>query len=473
VLRLEEFKEKTIVVIKFIIVMSLFLYEKIFNYFFTPSIKTRVLVWFALISALILFVFSTAFYYFFNDSVNLKLQNQLHNKAVFIKESINSKKSLDDILNDGRNIGYYIAIFKNEKVIAKNKNFNYKKLKKKLNPKETFYTFHKHESINVIYILPINKPYKAEIFIYKKGIDDKVENVVDTLLVLEPMLLLALVFLASRLIDKILIPVKNITKTANEITVSDFSKRIKQPKDDDEIRALVNSFNDMIKRLKDGVENIERFNNDVSHELKTPLTVIKGEVEITLDRLREPNEYIKSMKVIDEEAGQIKNIVDGLLLLSKYSKTNIQNSYEICSVESTFLKVLKKYNKALKEKNISLHVDKLENITIKANQVLLETIFSNLIDNAIKYTPKNKNIYISLYKDDKIHFIIKDEGIGIPKDKLAFITDRFYRVDESRNKKIKGFGLGLSIVKNSVELHGGVLHVESKEGVETTLHVEI
>jgi len=306
-----------------------------------------------------------------------------------------------------------------------------------------------------------------------QNIHNIAENVEDTLWILAPVLLLVMIYLASKTIDKILIPIKKITKTANSITVSDLSKSMDRPKESDEIRALVDSFNQMIKRLKDGVDKIERFNNDVSHELKTPLTVIKGEVEITLGRLREPDEYIKSMIIIDEEAEQIKKIVDNLLLLTKYTKNNIQNSYEDCSVDATLLNVLEKYNKACKDKNISLHVDRLEGITIKANQVLLETIFSNLIDNAIKYSHRNKNIYISLYKESKIHFCIKDEGIGIPEDKLPFITDRFYRVDESRNKKIKGFGLGLSIIKNSVELHSGVLRVDSKVGVGSSFYVDM
>jgi len=432
------------------------------------SIKTKILLWFSLVIAITLFLFSFAFYSLLEQSLLLKIENKLYNRAVFIKENVNN--NFNKILKDSSLSSFDIAIISDNKIVFKKGNMDYNWLKTHISKNEPFFTIESEEFIDAFYVLNTSNGY---IVIGKRNINNKAESVEDTLLVLVPILLLVLVFLASRLIDKILIPVKNITKTANEITVSDFSKSIKQPKDNDEIRALVDSFNEMIKRLKDGVEKIERFNNDVSHELKTPLTVIKGEVEITLDRLREPSEYIKSMQVIDEEAEQIKKIVDGLLLLSKYTETNIQNSYNICSVESILLKVLEKYNKALKEKKISLHVDKLENITTKANQVLLETIFSNLIDNAIKYTPENKNIYISLYKDEKSHFVIKDEGIGIPKDKLAFITDRFYRVDESRNKKIKGFGLGLSIVKNSVELHGGVLHVDSTQGVGTTLHVEI
>ncbi len=436
------------------------------------SIKTRILLWFGIVSSLTLFLFSFAFYYTLEQSINLKIENELYNRAISIKDSINNSYiDIDKVLKNKKFSSLDIAIIKNEKIIYKKGDINLNDLKNHLQKKEAFFILEEEEVLHGLYILKISHPFNGYIAIFKRNIDNKAESVEDTILVLEPILLLVLIFLASKLIDKILIPVKNITKTANEITVSDFSKSIKRPKDDDEIRALVDSFNEMIKRLKDGVEKIERFNNDVSHELKTPLTVIKGEIEITLDRLREPKDYIKSMRIIDEEAEQIKKIVDGLLLLSKYSKTNIKNSYEICSIETIFLKVVEKYSKILKDKNLSLHIDKLENITIKANPILLETIFSNLLDNAIKYTPKNRNIYISLYKDNKIHFIIKDEGIGIPKEKLPFITDRFYRVDESRNKKIKGFGLGLSIVKNSVELHGGFLHIESKIGVGTIVCV--
>lgn len=424
-------------------------------------------MWFSVVSAITLFIFSFSFYSLLEQSLLLKIENRLYNRAVFIKDNLNN---INKISKDSSLSSFDITIISDDKIVFKKGNMDYDWLKKHIVKNEPFFTIESEEFIDTFYILNISNGY---VVVADRNMDNKAESVEDTLLILLPLLLFILIFLASRLIDKILVPVKKITKIANEITVSDFSKSIKQPKDDDEIRALVDSFNDMIKRLKDGVQKIERFNNDVSHELKTPLTVIKGEVEITLDRLREPSEYIKSMQVIDEEAEQIKNIVDGLLLLTKYSKTNIKNSFEVCNIESILLNVVEKYNKRLKSKNISLHLEKLENISTKANAILIETIFSNLIDNAIKYTTQNKNIYISLYKDDKIHFIIRDEGIGISKDKLAFVTDRFYRVDESRNKKIKGFGLGLSIVKNSVELHGGDLLINSTKGIGSTLHVEI
>jgi signal transduction histidine kinase len=229
----------------------------------------------------------------------------------------------------------------------------------------------------------------------------------------------------------------------------------------------------MMGRLEEGVAKIKRFNSDVSHELKTPLTVINGQIELSFKKERDKEYYKNSLENIKLESKKIENLVDELLLLSKYSKDNLKDNFVNCDFNAILLEVLEKYLPIAEEKNIILEIEKFEKTTKKANFALISVIFSNLIDNAIKYTPKYKNIYISLYQDDKIHFIIKDEGIGIPKDKLSLVTDRFYRVDESRNKKIKGFGLGLSIVKNSVELHGGTLFIDSTKGAGTTLHVEI
>ncbi|SFV75818.1 sensor histidine kinase [hydrothermal vent metagenome] len=207
---------------------------------------------------------------------------------------------------------------------------------------------------------------------------------------------------------------------------------------------------------------MEKFNSDVSHELKTPLTVIQGEIELILRQLHQPKEYEKALKTIQKQSKQIELIVKQLLLLTKYSKENIQKTFEECSLDSLLLNSVEKFESKLKEKNLHLQIDKIEPITIQANPILISAIFDNLIDNAIKYTPKEKNITISLYQNETINFIITDKGIGIEEKHLAKITQRFYRVDEARSKKIEGVGLGLSIVQNSVYLHGGKLNINSQ-----------
>ena len=416
-------------------------------------------------------LFGFAFYYMLDQSITLKIQNQLYKQAIQIEDKITSGEPMDQALQKELTQDYEAAVFKAGKMIGQSKHFHLKDVESYEKYNNIFVMLRSEQYLKGIYVLTLSKPFNGKLIVTTHDINNTIEDITDTLLTLIPLLLLILLFLGSKLIDKILIPVKHITQTANEISVNNFSGTIPVPDKEDEIRGLVEAFNSMIIRLKEGVENLNRFNSDVSHELKTPLTVIKGEIEITLRKLREPNEYVESIHTIAYEAEQIEHIVENLLLLTKYSKENIVQTFERCHIDAMLLNTLEKYDVTLKEKQLELNIEKLESIVTEANPIFLSIIFSNLIDNAIKYTPKHKAITISLYQDDKIHFIIKDEGIGIPKEKLLKITDRFYRVDESRNKKIKGFGLGLSIVKQSVELHNGKMNITSAVNRGTKVHI--
>ncbi len=422
------------------------------------SLKTRVLVWFGSVAFVVLSLFALSFNYFINRSIdnNIKLKLQLiaHNYKKYMQM---------------QNIG--IAIIRSGKVQNKNSTFDLKDYQQYLYKKENFFIItHKNDDdyIDALYIF---KQGKNRIFVYKKNIDNKIENFQDTILNIIPILLIIFIFLAAKMIDKILLPINKLRDATKDITITKFTEELEVPKKDDEIRDLVISFNEMIKRIKEGVELLDRFNSDVSHELKSPLTVIQGEIEITLRKLREPKEYEKSLKIIQKQSQQIELIVKQLLLLTKYSKENIKKSFEKCSLDSLLIEVIDKFQNQLQEKSIKLHLNKIEPIIINANSILIKSIFINIIDNAIKYTPKNKNIFVSLYQDTKIHFIVKDEGIGIDKKHLPKIMERFYRVDKSRNKKIHGFGLGLSIVKNSVLIHNGEIKIDSIPNKGTIVHI--
>lgn len=432
------------------------------------SLKTRVLVWFGVIVVFLLMLFSFSFYYFLDKSINDNIEAKLHHKALEIEKIVVfNKKNL--ALKDEKFSLLPYAIVYNNSIIVKSDNFDLANLNSYIN-KKTFFIINNDddETINALYVLS-SENYK--ICVYQKNIDNKIEELKDALFILDPMLLLLILIASSRLVDKVLIPIKRVTITAKEISVNNFSNMISLPDEYDEIKELVNSFNTMIGRLKDGVESLDKFNSDVSHELKTPLTVIRGEIEVTLRKLREPEVYKKSLQTISYESEQMQKIVENLLLLTKYSKQNIEESFEVCSLDAIILEVINKLILQLKEKNIYVELERLETISINGNALLLNLIFSNLLDNAIKYSENNSTIYISLYKEDKIYFKIRDEGIGIPEDKLMKITDKFYRVDDSRNKIIKGFGLGLSIVKNSVELHGAKMEIQSllHEGTNITI----
>jgi len=439
------------------------------------SIKTKVLFYFGGITILILISFNFALYHFLEQNTKLSIQNNLYHKAVYINNQILLNNVEKKFLNSKALEKFDMAIVKEGKIIHQKGTTHFHSLVKFIDDKKSFFIFNEDDSLDGLYILRIQDPFKGAILFYEKDVSSKIakklKEIKDILMVLEPILFLLLLFMVSKVTDKILQSITKITRTANRIYVTDFSSEIPPPKYDDEIKDLVDSFNLMIKRLKDGVQLLEQFNSDVSHELKTPLTVIKGEIELTLNKQRDEQYYIKTLETIDGEAEQIQSIVDNLLLLTKYTKENIKQTFDDVSVDSLLLVVIEKFNTQLKEKNIKVNIKIFESIEILANKILITSIFSNLIDNAIKYSLENTSINISLYKKEKMHFIIEDEGIGIPKEDLEKVQNRFFRVDESRNKKIKGFGLGLSIVANSISLHNGMIKISSEKDSGTTIEV--
>ncbi len=203
-------------------------------------------------------------------------------------------------------------------------------------------------------------------------------------------------------------------------------------------------------------KKLKNFNSNVSHELKTPLAIIKTQIDVAL--MNKDKECDKLLKEIREEIDYINEITEKLLFLTKnYNNKNFQK----IDLEELLFELYEKYENRIK---FNLHFGE-EEYTILADRTLLKIALSNIIENSIKYGADT--IEMSLQKlKNSIILKIKDNGIGIPKEKLPFIFDEFYRVDESHCKKVKGFGLGLSIVKNILTLHKAKVNVKSQGGVE-------
>jgi len=214
--------------------------------------------------------------------------------------------------------------------------------------------------------------------------------------------------------------------------------------------------------IEESFKRLKIFNSNVSHELKTPLTIMKGEIEVALMN-NECDE--KTLKSLLNEINYINEITDKLLFLTKKDALNKQN-FEDVDLEEIVLELFEKYSRKI---SIDLDIQD-DDYTIKGDKTLLKIALSNIIENSIKYGASK--LVVILYKDkNKTVLKIKDNGIGIPKEKLPYIFDEFYRVDESRNKKVKGFGLGLSIVKSIITLHNGIIKLKSdgKNGVSAII----
>jgi signal transduction histidine kinase len=435
------------------------------------SLKVKTLIWFTGILFTLFFIFSFLIYYSIEESINLKIQNNLYYSARDILDELEENK-LDKItFKYEKAHSIEAAIIKDNKIIKKTLHFNIDNFNNYINKKQIFFTKEsgKH-TINIIYILNFDKPFSGAILLQKRGLPNKAENIRNILLILNPIFLFILIIVGNRLIDKILIPIQNLTSLARKININNLTEELKVNQKEIEIQELKNTFNDMIFRLRDGIEKIDRFNNDVSHELRTPLTVINTQIELANKKDREVKYYKNSLNKISNETQKIEKIVEDMLILTKYTKENIKDTFSLCDINSILIDNIEKFTIIANQKNISINIIKFEKSISNINYSLIHILFSNLIDNAIKYSNENTTISISLFtKNNKINFIIQDEGIGIPKESIDKITDRFYRVEQSRNKNTKGFGLGLSLVQNIIQLHNGILNIESEKSSGTKI----
>jgi heavy metal sensor kinase len=271
------------------------------------------------------------------------------------------------------------------------------------------------------------------------------------------------------IIRKALKPVKSVVQTAKDITADDLSLRIEAGHRKDEIGELVNTFNDMISRLEKSVKKIRQFSGDVSHELRTPLTIIRGEIEVLLRKERSIEEYQKTLKSTLEEAAYLERIIDDLLFLSRIEALEKKEFDKSVQLDEILLKVVESQEFATKNKGITLDIKKADPTQIKGEEILLERMVVNIIDNAIRYTQPGGKVEVSLEKKDGTPTLqVQDSGIGIPKESLPLIFDRFYVVDKSRFKETGGLGLGLSIVKQVADSHGAKIEVESEVNTGTS-----
>ncbi len=222
-----------------------------------------------------------------------------------------------------------------------------------------------------------------------------------------------------------------------------------------------------ISRLKELERIRQDFVANVSHELRTPLTTIKGYTETLLEGAWKEEVAYPFIQVIKRHADRLTNIVEDLLALSKIESKALQLRTEQLSVSALIEDAVGFAIERAEKKKISVSRDDIPPaLTVCGDRDYLEQVLINLLDNAIKYTPEGGKIAISANEkgDREVLFLIKDDGIGIPREDLSRIFERFYRVDKGRSKELGGTGLGLSIVKHIVQAHGGKVWAESRLG---------
>lgn len=286
-----------------------------------------------------------------------------------------------------------------------------------------------------------------------------------TYLILVFVLYLIMYYVASKAIK----PVQKLIQSASQINESNISSRLPLPNNKDEIYKLATTFNDLLNRIENSIEQQKQFTADASHEMRTPLTIIKGTLEVLLRKERTPEHYEQKINEVISQTDRLSYLFDQLLQLARAESNNTIIKKEKIILKEKIDHLINGGDLLLNKNQIKYNIP--TNCVVFADAALLDRILENIISNAIKYNTPNGNITFE-WNEKSNSLLIKDEGIGISKDQQPYLFNRFYRADNSRSSETKGNGLGLSIVKKLCELQHIKISVESAENKGTSFTLQ-
>jgi len=305
------------------------------------------------------------------------------------------------------------------------------------------------------------------------------DQALDSFRIIEKECLPLLVFLAALLgywlSGRSLAPVNRIIATAESIGAQNLSKRLDVPRAKDELQRLTLTLNAMLARIESSFNKIKQFTADASHDLRTPVAVIRTSAELALRKPRTPVEYREALHNILSTSVETSELLENLLSLARTDAGAL--SVELRPLE------LGLHVRKVQQHAVLLSADKAleiqlqtppDPVWVKADALSLDRLLLILVDNAIKYTPRGGHCEIALSQDgDNARISVSDSGIGIAREDLQHVFDRFYRADRARSKNVRGAGLGLAIARWITDIHGGKIAVESVPGAGSTFRVSL
>jgi heavy metal sensor kinase len=276
------------------------------------------------------------------------------------------------------------------------------------------------------------------------------------------------------LIRRALAPVEQVTRAAERITQHNLNERLPVSNTGDELERLSVSLNRMIARLNDAFLNSKRFVADASHELRTPLTILRGELETMAEDPRLVLEWRERTASLLEETERLSRIVEQLFALSRLDAGEAQTEWAQFDLAELARSTAEQMNLLAEDKGISITCDAAQPVNVEGDRARLKQVVVNLLDNAIKYTPKRGGIQMRIHAVNGHAVLeVEDNGMGIAQEALPHVFERFYRVDRTRSGESEGAGLGLSIVKSICTAHGAEVGVTSIPNVGTRFSVKL
>jgi heavy metal sensor kinase len=282
-----------------------------------------------------------------------------------------------------------------------------------------------------------------------------------------PILVLFASLLGYWLSVKSLAPVDRIIRTAEQIGVDNLSRRLEVPEPHDELRRLTETLNLMLDRIETSFRRITRFTADASHDLRTPITIIRATAEIALRKQRSELEYQEALIRVLETSVETTALLENLLTLARADAGTGGLEMHTVDLAAHVRRAQERAAVLAASKSLSLSVRVPEApVHVRADSVAIDRLLLILLDNALKYTPPGGRCEIELQKSEhEAHILVRDSGVGIETNELELVFERFHRSDQARSPEIPGAGLGLSIARWIAGVHGGSIRAASTIGV--------
>ncbi|MDD2292029.1 MAG: ATP-binding protein [Aliarcobacter sp.] len=448
------------------------------------SIKKKLLLHSFFIQLVILTIFSYSLYKALEISTVDKFQATLKVIILDVIDDVKEKEKVEDVvLDENKEYNFeplYIRILdnKNHQKIVETPNFpsNIEHDDNYLNTlKENIITFEEQANYLISRIkidFNTNQKIIVEVATTKDMLWASLENLFYILSFIVPIILIFSIIGGNFIIYKSFAPIEKILSELKNISANDLSARLNNSNNQDEINQLITEINNLLIRLESSFERISQFSSDASHELKTPLTIIKGELEIALRKDRNIDEYKQSLKTSLEEVIVIEQTINDLLFLAKNEKDLITNKMELLYFDEIIDESINEVKNFADLHQIKINFELVDTIEFKGYSNLLKIAIKNILKNAIQFSHKDSQIIVKSYKKgNTFNISIQDFGIGIPLNEQEKIFEKFYRTDKSRNKNSGGTGLGMSIVKKIIDIHKGSIKIESLENIGTTVTI--
>lgn len=307
----------------------------------------------------------------------------------------------------------------------------------------------------------------------REGSEVVLETLGRILLTTYPFILIILFFGARFIAGRSIKPINEIIDTSNRITKDNLTSRIPLPHNKDELYVLSDTINQLLDRIEKTIEREKSFTSYASHEFRTPLAVLKGTLEVLIRKPRQQEEYEEKVNYCIKEVDRLNHLVDELLILTRYENLKQSLKWENTDIKMIVDESLKYLERNMQQKNMRILTNiSSTDIPFRTDIYLLSTIIHNILSNAIKYSHRDSEIDINVQAEDNTILLeIADKGIGISEEDLEKVFDKFYRSTDHAD--IKGFGLGLPIVKRFCSLLNIKIQINSKEGVGTTVKLQI